>query len=70
MFENNRKKLISKAIESIINQNYKKIEIIIIDDGSTDGTEEYIKNTYKDNKMVKFLKNEKNSGAGFSRKRG
>ena len=32
----NREKLISKSIRSITMQTYKKIEILIIDDGSTD----------------------------------
>jgi len=66
----NRKMFITKAIESVLNQTYKDIEIIIIDDGSTDGTEQYIKEKYEKNEIVKFYKNVKNSGAGFSRKVG
>ncbi|MBE5806630.1 MAG: glycosyltransferase family 2 protein [Clostridiales bacterium] len=66
----NRKDLISKSIDSILKQTYENIEIIIIDDGSTDGTEQYIKETYGNNNKVNFYKNEKNSGAGFSRKFG
>ena len=31
-------KYISKCIESIINQTYKNLEIILIDDGSTDSS--------------------------------
>ena len=38
----NREKFISKAIESIINQEYKNWELIIIDDGSTDNTKEIV----------------------------
>ena len=42
----NRKEYLKKAIESVLNQSYKDIEIIIIDDCSTDGTEEEIKSLY------------------------
>ena len=66
----NRKDFIGRAITSVFNQNYDEIEIIIIDDGSTDGTFEYLNEQYKDEKRVKILKNAKNSGAGFSRKAG
>ncbi|HET6244016.1 MAG: glycosyltransferase family 2 protein [Bacteroidetes bacterium] len=39
----NRASFIQKAIESAINQNFKDFEIIIVDDGSIDNTEETVK---------------------------
>ncbi|SUW08918.1 glycosyltransferase/CDP-glycerol:poly(glycerophosphate) glycerophosphotransferase [Brachyspira pilosicoli] len=61
---------IEACLDSIINQTIKEIEIICIDDCSTDNTynilEEYSK---KDDRII-ILKNKKNSGAGFSRNRG
>lgn len=39
----NRKQFLPETIESIFNQQYSPVEIIIIDDGSTDGTEELLK---------------------------
>ncbi|RTZ17428.1 glycosyltransferase [Vibrio aquaticus] len=39
----NRKALLKRAVESVLNQTYEKIEIIIADDGSSDGTHQYLK---------------------------
>ena len=39
----NRKEYIKEAIDSAVNQTFKDIEIIVLDDGSTDGGYEYVK---------------------------
>lgn len=56
----NGEKFIKEQLDSILDQTYKNIEIIIVDDVSNDTTVEIIQN-YKDNR-IKFFKNEKNLG--------
>jgi glycosyltransferase involved in cell wall biosynthesis len=65
----NRKTLICKAIDSSLEQNYKNIEIIIIDDGSTDNSSEFLKQKYGKNNKVKILQKE-HSGVSASRNMG
>lgn len=60
----NAEKYLNKCIESLINQTKKELEFILINDGSTDNSEEIIK-SYKD-KRIKYFKNE-NQGIGKTR---
>jgi len=39
----NRREYLKETLDSILAQTYKNYEIVIVDDGSTDGTEEMIK---------------------------
>ena len=52
----NRSQLISRAIKSVLDQNFKDFELIIADDGSTDNTEEIGKSWEKKDPRVKYLK--------------
>lgn len=49
------------AVNSCINQSYKNIEILIVDDGSTDDSIEKLRNEIKDNRIRIHLR-EKNGG--------
>ena len=59
----NRKEFLKRSIDSAINQTKKPFEIIVVDDGSTDGTESIIKRHYD---FVKFIK-QRNKGVSAAR---
>jgi glycosyltransferase involved in cell wall biosynthesis len=59
----NEIRTVRRAIEDIINLNYHNKEIIIIDNGSTDGSQKII-NTFKNNKIIKIILRKKNLGYG------
>lgn len=64
----NGEKYLREAIDSILNQTLSDFEFIIINDASTDKTEEIIK-SYTDNR-IKYLKNEKNLGVAGTLNKG
>lgn len=59
---------ISQSIESVLAQSYMDWELLIVDDCSTDNTDEVV-NPFLSDKRIKYFKNEKNSGAAVSRNR-
>ena len=61
----NRKEVLADAIDSVLNQHNINLEIIIVDDCSTDGTEEYVKSLT--DKRIRYFRNEKNSRPDYSR---
>lgn len=64
----NRGYIIENTIKSVINQTYERWELIIVDDASTDNTEQIISKLTDD--RITYLKNETNRGSNFSRNRG
>ena len=57
MIAYNAEKFIAAAIESVLNQTYRNIELVIVDDGSTDRTSE-IAQSYLSDKRVKYIPKE------------
>lgn len=58
----NNSKTLKRSIESILNQDYKNFEFLIMNDSSTDSTKEILKN-YKDtDARIKIYENDKNLG--------
>ena len=58
---------IKRAINSVLEQTYSNIEIIIIDDNSKDNSVEIIKNQIEKRKSIQLLNSKKNIGAGGCR---
>jgi glycosyltransferase involved in cell wall biosynthesis len=56
----NYEEYLNTSIESIINQTYRNLEIIIVDDRSTDGSWAVIQNYAKIDKRIKPLRNKQN----------
>lgn len=68
----NRKDIIDSAINSVLKQSYNFFELIIVDDGSTDGTDIYIEEHYKEelsSGKIVYLK-KKNEGVCKARNYG
>ena len=67
----NRKELLVKAVESVLNQTYKNIEIVIVDDASEDETLKYLKE-YIDLQKISYIyiPKEESKGGNYARNRG
>ena len=60
----NAEKYLQEAIDSILNQTFHDFELLLVNDGSTDKSEQVI-HQYKDSRIV-YIKNEKNKGLIYS----
>lgn len=64
----NTGRFISETIESVLAQSYSNWELIIVDDCSTDDTDEVV-GQYLTDERIRYIKNKNNSGAAVSRNR-
>ena len=64
----NRASMIGQAVSSVLEQDYKEFEVLVVDDLSQDNTEEVVK-SIKDSR-VRYIRRDQNSGAGAARNTG
>lgn len=65
----NRVDLLPRAIESVLKQTYNDIEIIVVSDGSTDGTDAFMQK-YEGNERVKYINYTPARGGNYARNKG
>ncbi len=65
----NVEKYIDDCLTSLTSQSYKNLEIIAVDDDSTDSTYEKLQDWARKDKRIKLFHNEKNQGAALTRER-
>jgi glycosyltransferase involved in cell wall biosynthesis len=65
----NRPKMVVEAIQSVLAQDYRPIEIIVVDDGSTDDTANVLAEMERDHSEIIFLQ-QQNKGPGAARELG
>ncbi len=65
----NVEKYLSRCIDSVVNQTYKNLEIILVDDGSRDGSSHICESYKEKDPRIKVIHQE-NSGLGFARNAG
>jgi glycosyltransferase involved in cell wall biosynthesis len=66
----NRANMLIQAVQSVVNQDYRPIEIIIIDDGSTDNTFETAKHLESERPDEIIVVQQRNAGPGLARQKG
>ena len=66
----NRPQLLKRAMESVLNQTFTDFEYWIINNGSTDNTDEIIKNYMKEDSRIKLITRQSNTFHGPFQKLG
>lgn len=64
----NRADLVSRAIESVLDQTFEDFELIVVDDGSTDETKQVVDRI--DDPRIEYIRHEENQGGAAARNTG
>lgn len=64
----NRAPIVRRAIDSVLGQDFADFELVVVDDGSTDGTAERVAQT--EDPRVRLIRLERNGGSNAARNRG
>ncbi|MBR0797153.1 glycosyltransferase [Bradyrhizobium jicamae] len=63
----NRVDLLAAAVASVLAQEFTDIDLIVVDDASTDGTAAYLESVVRSDRRVRFIRNDSPCGAPISR---
>src|SRR5688572_17054701 len=66
----NRLASLQDCVESILRQYYEGLELVIIDDSSTDDTSAYLQDLQREHDFIKVIFNSINKGVNYSRNQG
>lgn len=66
----NRKHFLETALNSLYRQTYKNLEIIIVDDASSDGTSDFVTKEMKKDSRIQYIHHARNQGGGKARNTG
>ena len=65
----NAQKFLERCLESVLSQTYDQVELIVVDDGSMDGTEEILNQFYTSDRRIKVLRHPRGENRGVSKSR-
>lgn len=65
----NKEKFVSEAIKSVLDQSYRNLEVLVVDDKSTDRSLE-VARSFESDERVKVIANSQNRGPAYSQNKG
>ncbi|MEM6844676.1 MAG: glycosyltransferase [Bacteroidota bacterium] len=63
----NRANFLGRCLDSVLNQSYQNIEVIVVDDASSDHTSEVAENYCKKDSRVRYFRHDRNQGNAYAR---